>query len=347
LQPIISIYAMADLQLLVDSADSAALLRAIDELCAGHQWDALSDLARRCREAVEFGKQLWAVAMHIDYRLALEGPASHAAAVLKPGAARFALGPLTEVAATNHDWASLAPHIRDPASAAAVAQERVIRGEDLWDIVDELICELPLRLADWEPNYALPHYRDREAAFPQPEMTTRSLGMARCRQMEPAPPLDDDPGTQALRDVTETWVAQSAGQIRAVTVEGDAENAIGRLLVDAGRKPRATVAGLEPADALAMLQWAGASGGAYGRRPGGARGRFATWWAAAALAGLDWPVEPDVLGEAIGELTWYRWAPPEPETGWVLRIAVTDPVDGLSWAIEATDQRTDDPVISG
>ncbi|MGH8884748.1 MAG: DUF6183 family protein [Egibacteraceae bacterium] len=334
---------MLDLQLLVDSADSAALLRAIDGLCASRQWDALSDLARRCRRAMDVGKQLWPIAMHIDYRLALQGPPSHAAAVLEPGAARFALGPLTEVAASNHDWAGIAPHIRDPASAAAVAQERVIRGEDLRDVVDGLISELPLRLAHWEPNYALPHYRDREAAFPQPEAAAKSLGTALIRRMEPSSSLDEDRGAQALRDLVETWVTQSAGRARAVTVEGDAEGALGRLLADTGREPAAAIVALEPADALAILQWAGASGGAYGRRRGGARGRFATWWAAAALAGLDWPVEPDVLGEAIGELLWYRWALSGPEPGWALRLAVTDPVDEMGWAIEATDQRTDDP----
>ncbi|MGH8902054.1 MAG: DUF6183 family protein [Egibacteraceae bacterium] len=333
---------MLDLQSLVDSADAAALLRAVDGLCAHRQWDMLSDLASRCRQAIDVGKQLWPIAMHIDYRLALEGPASHAAAVLEPGAARFALGPLTEVAAASHDWASLAPHIRDLASAAAVAQERVIRGEDLRGVVDGLVSELPLRLAGWEPNYALPHYRDREAAFPQPETATRDLHMARLRWMEPASPLGEDPGVQALRDVVETWVTQSSGRACAVIVEGDAEGALGRLLADAGREPRAVMAPLEPADALAILQWAGASGGAYGRRRGGARGRFTAWWAAAALAGLDWPAEPGAIGEAIGELNWYRWAPPELEAGWVLRLAITDPVDGMGWAIEATDQRTED-----
>lgn len=334
---------MLDLQPLVDSADSAALLRAVDSLCAHREWDTLRDLAHRCRQAVDIGKQLWPVAMHIDYRLALEGPARHAASVLTPGAARFALGPLTEVAASNHDWASLAPHIRHPASAAAVAQERVIRGEDLRAADRGVIAELPLRLVAWEPSYALPHYRDREAAFPQPEAARKSVVTAQPRRIEPASPLSEDPGGQALRDLIDTWVTQSAGRALAVTVEGDAEGAVGRLLADSNREPTAAIAALEPPDALATLQWAGANGGAYGRRRGGARGRFATWWAVAALAGLDWPVEPDALGEAISELAWYRWALPESETGWVLRIAVSDPVDGMGWAIEALDQRTDDP----
>lgn len=335
---------MSDLQALVDVADSAALLRAVDGLCASRQWDALADLARRCHQAGNVGKQLWPVAMHIDYRLALEGPPEHAAAVLVPGAARFALGPLTEVAASSHDWASLAPHLQDPASAATVAQERVIRGEDLRQLgrePEEVAAELPFRLEDWEPRYALPRYRDREAAFPQPDAATRNLGPP--RRLEPATLLDEDPGAQALRDIVEVWVAQSSGHVRTTTVDGTAKGAVGCLLAQAGREPAAAVAELEPAEALAILQWAGASGGAYGRRRGGARGRFAAWWAAAAVAGLEWPVDPERLGRAVSELIWYRWSGTEPETGWVLRLAVTDPVDGMGWAIDATDQRTDAP----
>jgi hypothetical protein len=343
---------MSDLQPLVDAADTAALLRAVDGLCANREWDALVDLARRCNDAVEYGKQLWPVAMHIDYRLALEAPAPYAAAVLQPGAARFALGPLTEVAAGGHDWAALAPHLGDPASATAVAQERVIRGEDLtvagagrgWD----LDVELPLRLAPWEPSYALPRYRDREATFPQPEAARRELGPARALGGGNADALDEDPGTEALEDVVETWIRESSGQVRSLVVAGPAETALARLLAEQDQPPDATLGPLSPAEALALLQWAGASGGAYGHRRGGARGRFAAWSAAAALAGLDWPAEEAALGEAIRELTWYRWRPATGrETGWVLRLAVEDPVDGLAWAVDATDRRTDDEDPSG
>ncbi len=336
---------MSDLQPLVDSADVAALLRAVDGLCANREWEALADLARRCLQAVELGKQLWPVAMHIDYRLALEAPPAHCAAVLRPGAARFALGPLTEVAAGRHDWASLAPYLSDPASAAAVAQERVIRGENLTYAAGELLAELPLQLQPWEPPYALPRYRDREASFPLPTAATGPLGPP--TRLPPAGSLDgddpdDDAGASALRDVVEAWATQSSGQVRTATVEDAAAGAVGRLLVDTGRDPDASMVQLTPADALAILQWAGASGGAYGRRRGGARGRFAAWSAAAALAGLDWPVDPIAMGEALDELSWFRWAPPGPETGWVLRLAISDPVDGLAWAIDATDQRVDD-----
>jgi hypothetical protein len=70
-----------------------------------------------------------------------------------------------------------------------------------------------------------------------------------------------------------------------------------------------------------------------------ASGRFAAWWAVAALAGLldDWPVDPDRLGEAAHELRWFAWDAAEPITGWSLRLAVEDPLDGLAWALSASD----------
>ena len=132
-----------------------------------------------------------------------------------------------------------------------------------------------------------------------------------------------------------------------MVVEGTAEGALGRLLAEAGRSEEAALGPVRAEEALAVVQWAGASGGAYGRRRGGARGRFAAWSAAAALAGLDWPVEPEALGEAVGELSWYRWTTSEPETGWTLRLAVEDPVDGLAWAVDASDRRTNSVLDPG
>ncbi len=328
-----------DLAALIAEADDAALLRAVDGLCAARDWDRLTDLARRCRDAVELGKQLWPIAEHIDYRLALEGPASFAGAVLRPGAGRFALGPLTEVAASRHSWSALAPHIANPAVRAAVAQERVLRGEHVPGT--DVASDLPLCLAEFEPRYALPTYRDREARFPAPAVVQRQLPPP--RGLPAATPLEEDPAARALRDTVEPWTSQSSGTVAVAAADGDAHAAVG-CLADA-----AAVVEINPGQALAWLQWAGASGGAYGRRRGGASGRFAAWWAAAALAGLEWPAEPAApfvaeLGNALDELRWYRWAPPGPESGWVLRLAVADPVDGLAWALDATDQRDEDPI---
>jgi uncharacterized protein DUF6183 len=338
-----------DLQRLVDAADTAALLLAVDGLCASREWDRLAELAQRCRDAVEMGKQLWPVAMHIDYRLALEAPGNYAAAVLRPGAGRFTLGPLTEVAASTHEWSELAPHLRDPASTAAVAQERVLRGEDLRGRVDDsgpgswtqLGDGLPLMLMPWEPTYALPRYRDRSAAFPQPEVAVRTLPAA--APLRPAPRLPGDAAVRALRDLVEVWVTESAGMVDAVAVEGSAAGAVARLLVDED-SACASLLRISPAEGMGLLQWTGASGGAHGRRRGGAAGRFAAWWTAAMLSGLDWPVDLGELGDAIAELEWYRWQPLETQIGWDLRLAVADPVDGLAWAVAATDRLDDDPV---
>jgi hypothetical protein len=97
------------------------------------------------------------------------------------------------------------------------------------------------------------------------------------------------------------------------------------------------------ADALCRLAWAGASGGAHGRRRGAAAGRFSTWWALAALTGLaapddEWPPPAAELGEAAASLRWAVWSPPGPRLGWSLHLAVEDPEDGLAWAIGATDR---------
>lgn len=326
---------MWQLQQSVETVDVAALLRAVDGLCASRQWDELADLARRCREAVERGKQLWPVATHIDYRLALEGPASHAAAVLRPGAGRFALGPLTEVAASTHDFESLAPYLADPISASAVVQERVLRGEDL-QRPGVTPTELPNRMLGWEPTYALPTYSDRQALFPQPDVATRPLGSP--RRMTTGRSLAEngaESGVRALRAVAEVWASESNGSIDAAVVEGGAEDAVGCVA------DHAALAEISAAEALSLLQWAGASGGAHGRRRGGAAGRFSAWWAVAALTGIEWQGDVEELGAALGgavaELTWYRWEPVHATQGWTLRLAVVDPVDGLAWAVDARD----------
>jgi hypothetical protein len=58
----------------------------------------------------------------------------------------------------------------------------------------------------------------------------------------------------------------------------------------------------------------------------------------ASLADLDWPVGPEAVGAALGELTWHWFDDGSPDTGWVLRLAVTSPDLGLAWAVSATDQ---------
>jgi hypothetical protein len=316
---------------LVELGDPAALLRAVDGLCASRDWAGLVDLRQRLEEAVERGRPLWPVTTYVEYRLALDGPAAEAASVLRPGAARFALGPLTEVAATTHTFAELAPHLAVPAVAGAVAQERVLRGEDLRGApgAHAEVLELPLVLAPWEPVYALATYRSDEREVPDPGAEPVAMVAG---QADPGPVQERADATRALTDLVEVWTSESGGEARAVVVAGGPAEAVAALGYREHRLGRVT-----PASALARMAWAAASGGGHGVRRGAALGRFDAWWAAASLAGLDWPPDPDELGAAVQRLDWWVWDDGMPGTGWILRLAVTDPAAGWAAALDATD----------
>lgn len=321
---------------LVEAADLNALLRAVDGLCAARSWEALVDLAEMCEQALERGKQLWPIAAHIDYRLALEAPGDYAASVLHPDTARFAVGPLTEVAGSTHRWTELADHIEEPLVAAYVAQERVMRGEIL--VGDPRahgeMLDMPLTLQVWEPAYPLATYRSdhvevAEAWQPRAPLSEES-------RMD-ADELDEPELTSALLDLVHPWTAESNGAARAVVVEGDAQGAASRLTFDSLR-----IGPLTTDEAIQRMAWAAASGGAHGRRRGAALGRFMAFYVTALLTDLQWPAEASLLGSKAKELRWYRWDEGDVEKGWVLRLAVADPDNGWAAAIAATDLLEDD-----
>jgi hypothetical protein len=215
---------------------------------------------------------------------------------------------------------------------AFVANERVLRGEDLRhdESIDASVLELPLVLAEFESTYVLPVFEAHRSEAEPPELPP----------LTPAPspvaasPAEEPESLHALREVVAVWAAESNGRIDLAAVEGDHLGAIAALGV-----PSARLAEVAPADAMAWLAWAGGSGGAYGRRRGGAAGRFAAWWAAAAVGGVleDWPLGAGDLGEVLHELRWFVWDAYEPRSGWQLRLAVWQPAEGLAWAIAATD----------
>lgn len=310
-------------------------MRAIDGLCAARDWDGLEDLAELCLEAVERGKQLWPIAAHIDYRLALEAPGDYAASVLDSDAGRFAPGPLTEVAASTHTWAELAPYIEVPQAGAYVAQERVLRGEDLSG--DEAIqadtLDLPMALCDFEPTYALATFSSQTVEVAEPWVPRAPITSVEAR---PAPEVEAPGITEVLLDLVQPWTSESNGAARAVVVEAGAV-AAASCLVGPGELHMQQ---LEHEEALQRIAWAAASGGAYGRRRGAAFGRFMAFYATATLAGLRWPVAPEPIGRAARALHWYRWDEGQPEEGWVFRLAVEDPAAGWSAAIGATDVLT-------
>lgn len=320
---------------LIEAQDMNGLLRAIDSLCERSDWDGLIDLAERCEAALERGKQLWPIAEHVDYRLALEAPGEIASGALHPGVGRFSPGPLTEVVASTHRWEEVAGHIDDPGLAAYVAQERILRGEDLTrdDRAFFDVLGLPPRLLGWEPAYRLATYHSAHVEIQEPWEPSRQMAPA---AGDPATELDEPEMVQALVDLVAPWTNESGGAARAVVVEGDALGAVTAIAPADIR-----IGPLEVEIALQTIAWAAASGGAYGRRRGAALGRSMLFFVAGLLA--DDPAIPHSdLGEEMARLSWYRWDEGTEEEGWVLRLAVEDPDAGWAAAIAATDLADDD-----
>jgi hypothetical protein len=277
-----------------------------------------------------------------DYRRALLAPAAWAASTLDGPHDRFSLGPLTEVVAQHHRWADLAAYLSPGPTRDLVAHERVLRGEDLrTDTTIGDTLELPLVLQPWEPAYVLADYGLHQLDFPAPDAPVDLVPVTLATTGTTS---DDADATAALRAVVEAWTVESNGRVEISAVEGD------HLAALAAFGPRRVrVAEIPAAQALAWLAWAGASGGAHGRRRGGATGRFAAWWALAAVGGVleDWPLPPDHVGELAHELRWFWWDAYEPPTGWRVQLAIWDPTEKLSWAIQAHDLVERGPTSQG
>jgi hypothetical protein len=322
------------LRTLIESSDLNGLVRFIEALADARDWDGLVAVRDGCDEAVERGKQVWGAAQFAEYRLALDAPGPYAGAVVAGGAGRHGLGPLWEVAASTHTWADLEPFLEDPAPRAFAAHERVIRGEQLDDPdIDRRIVELPLRLEPWEPDYPVAVYRGDRADFPErelPELDWLELPDATSSASGEEDPLD------ALLELVRPWIDDSSGRGEGRAIAGSAAEAIRAL-----GPHRVRIAPVTLADALAVMVWTGASGGAYGRRRGTPAGRAAAWWAVASLLGVEdeWPADAEELGREAAALRWFVWDPGDHVGGWNFHLAVEDPGEGLAWAVSAVDWR--------
>ena len=319
------------LRALIEGSNLDGLVRFIDGLVTAREWEGLLEVRDGCLEAVGRGKQLWGAAQFAEYRIALDAPAPLAGAVVVPGAGRFALGPLWEVAASTHPWSELDPHLSDPTVRAFAAHERSIRGEDVGGAaIDPRILEVPVELAPWEVGYPVAAYRGDRADFPErdlPDLAWVDLPAA-------APSGAQDEGVEGLLELVKPWTDDSSGRGEGITVNGSALEAIRAL---GPRRVRAAEVTL--ADALGAMVWTGASGGAYGRRRGTPAGRAATWWAIASLLGVedDWPPDPVMLGDEAAALRWWIWDPGDRVGGWNFHLAVEDAEDHLAWAVSAVD----------
>ena len=308
----------------IEYSDTDELIRVIDGYCENSAWENLLELRTRCREAVTRGKQVWGIEELIRYRLALEAPAVIAGPVVSEGSVRFALGPLAEVAASTKTWDEMAAHLDEGPERLTFAGERVVRGDRHTDKP----IDLPGSLMVWEPQYEVATYKPDKVDAPSPpppSTTTADLPDAPER-------LEDIESESALADLVAPWAEQSNGKCETATVDGPALSAIRALGLSS-----ASVAELSLAEACAWMGWAGASGGAHGRRRGAAAGRYAAWWVLATLLDMDWPVATDELTAQVARLRWFWFDDGSPGTGWQLRLAVEDVDQGLAWAIAAVD----------
>jgi hypothetical protein len=317
---------------LVHRADLDGLVRLIDKLCADADWPALLDLRNRSRAAVTTGRQLWPAATLAEYRLALWAPAQWATQMLDEQSGRFTIGPLTEVVAQRHPFTDLHPLLPVGPRMGFIAHECALRGHSIPpDIANPL--DIPFELQPWEPAYMLAEYTDEGVDAPAPPLP-RSAEFGTATAGCGGEAIDDPEVTLAVHQLIEPWITSSNGRAEIVAVEGTADAAVAALGVTGGRLARIT-----PSMAMAWLAWAGASGGAHGRRRGAAIGRFGAWWTVAALADVAdaWPIEPDVIGDVVAALQWFWWDAGEPRLGWELQLAAADPAEGYAWAISAHD----------
>ena len=166
------------------------------------------------------------------------------------------------------------------------------------------MLDLPFELQPWEPEYCARRPTPTSGIdAPSPAPPSRGDHASSQRRGTVAPEVRTT--TQvvpAVRQLLEPWTASSNGRADVVCVEGTAADATRH----ARRAPGASARRAHPRRRVcAWLAWAGASGGAHGRRRGNAIGRFGAWWVLAALVGLPpttVPVDPDELGELAADL---------------------------------------------
>jgi hypothetical protein len=326
----------ARLDSLIQRADLDALVRLVDDCTAAGDWRLLTEVRNRCRAAVATGRQLWPAATLAEYRLALVAPPEWAAPMIASDAGLFTIGPLTEVIAQHHSWAELHSLLPATPGAAVVAHERVLRGErlDPQTVAEPPnVFDLPYELAAWEPQYPLATYTD-DGVDAQPPPIPDPSGERTARGRSSVERVHDEGVELAVRQLVETWTASSNGRAEVTCVEGGGDDAIAALGV-----PAWTTQPLTLEQALAWLAWAGASGGAHGRRRGAALGRFGALWLVAAVLDqtADWPPPLDRLGAEAGELRWSWWDAGDAQHGWRLQLAVEDGESRRAWAFTAVD----------
>jgi len=316
---------------LINRADLDGLVRLIDDYCETRSWHDLLGLRDACKAAVANGRQVWPASTLAEYRLALLAPAEIAVQVVDEEAGRFTMGPLTEVIAQNHQWSELSEFLEPSPTSTYIAYECAIRGQK---VDSELFpaLESPCSLLPLETNYALAEYHDNEAKFPAPAIPV--MGNAIAIPASAVNVIEDSDTSTAFHQLVDAWTTQSNGELQISCVEGSVLDALAALNMQEAR-----LSLLTSAEALAWLAWAGASGGAHGRRRGNALGRDAAWWAVASLTGQTshWPLSNNAFETAANSLQWFWWDANEPTTGWNVQLCVHHAEHNRSWVFALTD----------
>lgn len=338
------------LDALIHRADLDELVRHVERTVAARDWGHLVATRDAARAAVATGRQLWPIATLANYRLALRAPAAMAALALDDSARTFMPGPVSEILAGAHSWRDLEAHLPHGHDRSLVAYERALRGDPDADVGETGALEIPLVPVRWEPAYIVATYDEDGVHAPSPRppaaaantdlhgdrptgrpaQASTSVGGAAI-----ADGATTDAITDAFRQLVDAWTASSNGRADVAVVDGPGRSAVAELGVTAAR-----LTPLDTAEAMSWLAWAGASGGAHGRRRGAATGRFGAWWLLAVIAGLDaeWPPSASELGEVLDQMSYWWWDTGEPVTGWQLRLVIEDHDEGISCALLAVDE---------
>ncbi len=318
---------------LIRRADLDDLVRHVDSTCAARDWDHLVRVRDRARAAVDTGRQLWPIATLANHRLALWAPAHVAVRALDDTARTFMPGPVSEILAVHHAWEDISPHLPGGHDRSLVAHERALRGDSI-GAHEASVLDMPFVPQPWEPAYVPAGYGDDGVDAPAP-LLPRPHGTVPRSPHRPVV-LDDDDTVTAFRSLVEPWTSQSNGTAQCAVVEGGTSEALS--LVD-GAVRFATVT---PAEALSVLAWAGASGGAHGRRRGLATGRSNAWWFLASFAGITGarPFTPDELGAVVSSLRCAVFAGADEtaaDPDWSVRLVIEDPHEGVACLLAADD----------
>ena len=319
-----------ELDQLIRRADLDELVRYVDSTCSARDWEHVLQIRNEARNAVNTGRQLWPIATLANFRLALWAPAELAVRALDDTARTFMPGPVSEIIAQYHQWDELDEHLADGHDRSLIAYERALR-DDAIEPGEPTVLDIPFERQPWEPHYVAATYSDDGLDAPAPSLPS-PVDDIDCEATES---IDDPDTVMAFRRLVESWTSQSNGEASIAVVEGELSQALGALGIT-----ETSVARIAATQALAWLTWAGASGGAHGKRRGTATGRSDAWWFLATFTGLtdEWPVDADEFGDVLNELEYYVFRDDAaPLGGWQLSLAIVDPSEGLSVAMRAHD----------